>query len=284
MSKYTTEVRYICETLSGMEESGGYSSVNAAIAGSRQQIFDFTYPIFDDEYKEVLESKILKHYYTREIGFETYGLWKLKLDTKMNEIMPYYNQMYESARLEFDPLADTDLTKTNTGSGTKTDEGTLKKTGTQSDERDIADTGDILNEHEDTRTLNTTDSTHNTSRFSDTPQGGIDGMSAVDEHDMWITNATIDNGSLTKGGTIKDVGTKRDTLNTKRDDDNVRTLNLTDTRDFTIVSTDDYVEKLVGRRGFNSPNKLLKEFRENMLNIDMMVINDLADLFFGLWE
>jgi len=284
VSKYTTEVRYICETLSGMEESGGYSSVKTAIAGSREQIFDFEYPIFDEEYRPVLESKILKHYYTREIGFETYGLWKLKLDTKMNEIMPYYNQMYESARLEFDPLADTDLTKTNTGSGTKTDGGTLKKTGTQTDERDIADSGTIEDENENTRTLNTTDTTHNTSRFSDTPQGGIDGMSAVDEHDMWITNATIDNGSLAKGGTIKDVGSNTRTLDTKRDDDNTRTFDVTDTRDFTIVSTDDYVEKLVGRRGFNSPNKLLKEFRENMLNIDMMVINDLADLFFGLWE
>ena len=284
MSKYTTEVRYICEVLSGMGESGGYSSVNDAIAGSREQIFDFVYPIFDEEYRPVIETKILKHYYTREIGFETYGLWKLKLDTKMNEIMPYYNQMYESAKLEFDPLADTDLTKTNTGSGTKTDSGTIAKTGTQTDERDIADGGTINDETDNTRTLNTTDSTHNTSRYSDTPQGGIDGMSAVDEHDMWITNATIDNGSVGKSGTISDDGGNLRTIDTTRDDDNTTTFDITNTRDLTIVNTDDYVETVRGRRGFNSPNKLLKEFRENMLNIDMMVINDLADLFFGLWE
>ena len=111
MSKYTTEVRYICETNAGLKESKGYKSVAEVIANSRTKIFDFDYPIYDESYRSVLETKILKHYYTREIGLETVGLWKLKLDTKMNEIMPYYNQLYKSALIEFNPMYTTDLYK-----------------------------------------------------------------------------------------------------------------------------------------------------------------------------
>ena len=88
MSKYTTEVRYICEMYAGLEESVGFADVGKVITDSRDKIFDFQYPIFDENYRAALESKILLHYYTQEIGLETVGLWKLKLQAKMNEIMP----------------------------------------------------------------------------------------------------------------------------------------------------------------------------------------------------
>ena len=100
MSKYTTELRFICETLANLNESVGYDggdvtkidSVKEVIEASRQSIFNFDYPIFDQNYKVTLETKILRHFYTREIGEETYGLWKLRLEDKLNLIMPYYNQ------------------------------------------------------------------------------------------------------------------------------------------------------------------------------------------------
>ena len=118
MSTYTTEVRFICENSAGLTESADYLSVSEILDKARNKIFDFDFPIFDESYRNVLEDKILKHYYTREIGLETVGLWKLKLDTKMNEIMPYYNQLYKSAVLEFNPLYDVDYTRTHEGSGT----------------------------------------------------------------------------------------------------------------------------------------------------------------------
>ena len=94
MSKYTTEVRFICERYAGLSESAGYAEVDSIIDEAIPNIFDFDYPIFDESYRNVLNHKILKHYYTREIGMETVGLWKLKLNTKMNEIMPYFNERY----------------------------------------------------------------------------------------------------------------------------------------------------------------------------------------------
>lgn len=111
MSKYTTEVRYICEADSGLDESVGFNSVDDVISKSWDKIFTSKVPFFDEDYRKVLCCKILKHYYLREICCETVGIWKLWVNTKMEEIMPYYNQLYESAKLKFDPFHDVDLTR-----------------------------------------------------------------------------------------------------------------------------------------------------------------------------
>ena len=46
MSKYTTELRYICEMYAG-GESKGYSDVNKVIQAAIPKAFDFDFPIFD---------------------------------------------------------------------------------------------------------------------------------------------------------------------------------------------------------------------------------------------
>lgn len=88
------------------------------------------YPIFDENYRSKLNEKILNHYYMREIGFETAGLFKRYLNVKMNEIMPYYNQLYLSAQIEFDPLetysTNEQYERETTGDNTSQDEGENK--------------------------------------------------------------------------------------------------------------------------------------------------------------
>ena len=283
MSKFTTELRYICETLAESSEYG-YSSVNQTIANSRGKLFDFTYPIFDEDYRIPLETKIIKHFYTREIGFETYGLFKLKLDTKMNEIMPYYNKMYESALIEFDPIADVDYEKTTGLEKSTDDDGTRSKTGTVENSVDstITDTGTISDRGGNTRTTDMNENTHSVDKYSDTPQGAVTGL----ESGNYLTNATIDDIDVDKSGTVVDDNNNTKTLNTQKvnTEDGVRTYDTVDTHSKTIETTEDYVEKCKGRRGFNSPNKMLREFRQNIINIDMMVIAELSTLFFGLWE
>ena len=56
MSKYTTELRYICEHESGLEESKGYNDVEEIIENARTKIFNFSYPIYDESYKPFLET------------------------------------------------------------------------------------------------------------------------------------------------------------------------------------------------------------------------------------
>ena len=92
MSKYTTEVRWICEAKSGFtEEELKTKTVDQIIAAARSHIFNFTWDSYNATWKEAIEKFILKYYYTREIGLETVGLWQLKLSTRLDEIADKYN-------------------------------------------------------------------------------------------------------------------------------------------------------------------------------------------------
>lgn len=218
MSKYTTELRYICETESGLTESKGYNDVATIIANSRTKIFSFDYPIYDENYRSVLETKILKHFYTREIGLETYGLWKLKLDTKMNEIMPYYNQLYRSALLEFNPLWTDDLTIDHN----KGTDGTSLN----------------VNEKDNTTDGTNVENSNSTSRnkYSDTPQGSLQNI----ENDTYLTNARkiTDDDNRIGVNVVNNKG--------KEQNNNV------------FSNIEDYLEHVKGRRGKDASELLLK--------------------------
>lgn len=124
MSKYTTEVRYIVEHFSHVDNMDtNFMSIDEMCDKAQDKIFD-DYPIFDESYRKLLNRKILRHYYTREIGMETFALWKLHLNNRLNEVMPYYNQLYKSELLKFNPFYDVDLwTKRDERDDTLTNDG-----------------------------------------------------------------------------------------------------------------------------------------------------------------
>ena len=82
------------------------------------------YPIFDETYRIGLNTKIKNHFMYREIGQETVEQFTFMLGRKMNEIMPYYNQLYLSERIVFDPLSTVDMSTLTTGTGHATAEDT----------------------------------------------------------------------------------------------------------------------------------------------------------------
>lgn len=241
MSKYTTQVRFICETAAGLSESEGQTSVKQIIAVAIPSVFDFDFPIFDESYRTVLETKILKHYYTREIGLETVGLWKLKLDTKLNEIMPFYNQLYKSELIEFNPLYDVDLTRDHTlnrseqteQTGTETADtnknGTIDtttsgtKTGTSRENIDVSENQETeQNSKSDTDIKNTTGSTSEETatgtkthydKYSDTPQGSLQNV----QNDTYLTNARMVNDNDTQTGKTTVSGSDTSTGSTTAD-------------------------------------------------------------------
>lgn len=288
MSKYTTEVRYVCEHYAGLEESDDYTGIDEIISKSRSKIFDFSYPLFDPDYRVTLETKILMHYYTREIGFETVALWKHFLKMRMNEIMPYYNKLYESELLmPENPFNDTDYTREgerhDTGkgleetSGQSTMGGTVKDDGRTHSEDGGEDNKSGANEPKrDTWTL-----------YSDTPQGGVSGISAAEASvgsNAYLTNAThvIENGVGSSTQETTEYGRTIDGTN-----NNTRTYDtLGNNRSKTDKSSQnygDYFEKIKGKMGKQSYASLLKELRNTFLNIDTLIIRDLGDLFMNVY-
>lgn len=299
MSKYTTEVRYICETLAGLNESVGYADVEQVIKNCLPKVFDFNFPIFDESYRSVLETKILRHYYTREIGLETVGLWKLKLSTKLNEIMPYYNKLYKSELIEFNPLYDVDLTRERKieGKGTKDTENGENRSGsnntetTQNNDSTVTKTGDNKGTTNGTAngTQNQNTNGNGTNMYSDTPQGAITDLQAG----RYLTNATIDSATNTFSGASSDTTTQTTENTNNSSVDSSGSVDGTTESDFnskmdgfsntTLSNTEDYLERVIGSNGGESFSKRINDYRTTFINIDMMVINDLEDLFFGLW-
>lgn len=312
MSKYTTEVRFICETDAGISESVGYSKVDEVLDKSWNKIFDSgEWEIYDEEYRPILCKKILKHFYTREIGAETAGLWKLWLNQRMAEIMPYYNQLYKSTLLEFNPLYDTDY---KTEGNRKTDEGEESGRETNSD---YTRTDNLQNKRTDdlnskrtdnlqanktynseqTRTDNLHENTSGTryDLYSDTPQGALTGV----ESETYLTNAR----KITDTGTRDNTGTQQTETNGNdllsntgsQDINNTGTQTIENTGNVNnkgkdtentkrvMNNTQDYAEHVMGKRGTQSYAKMIMELRDSFINIDMMIIDELNDLFFNLW-
>lgn len=299
MSKYTTEVRYICEHFSGLSESVGYNDVEQVIKNCLTKVFDFNFPIFDESYRTVLETKILRHYYTREIGLETAGLWKLKLNTKLNEIMPFYNQLYKSELIEFNPLYDVELTRERKieGKGTKDTENGESRDGENHAETSQSNTNSVTENGVDNGTVSgTTDGTQNqnssgsgTNMYSDTPQGAITDLQAG----KYLTNATVDSATNTFAGASHDStsqtseNTRNNETNTDGSTDSSNDGDYSSSMDgysnTTLSNTEDYLEHVIGSNGGESFSKRLLDYRATFINIDMMVINELEELFFGLW-
>lgn len=164
MSKYTTQVRFICEQYAGYNESQNYP-VNQIIEKALPKIFDFSFPIFAESHRKELERKIIKNYYFREIGEETVALWKFKLDNKLNLIMPYYNQLYALAAKDIDIFNDVDYIREGNRSGE--------------------------NSASDNSSGTSGGSAQSMDAYSDTPQGGLNDLDNLE----YLANARKVTGS-----------------------------------------------------------------------------------------
>jgi hypothetical protein len=117
MSTFTMELRDVLESLYGesMDEDDYEIEFDAAefnnvSYGHLPILSDYSaiglahYPIFDETYRTILNGKIIEEYYHREIGVETIEMFVWRLRAKMNQIMPLYNQLYESTLIEYTAL------------------------------------------------------------------------------------------------------------------------------------------------------------------------------------
>lgn len=322
MSAYTTEVRYICEYEAGLTESVGFNDVDSVIEKSWDKIFK-NFPIFDEEYRKPLCMKILQHYYKREICAETTGLWKFWLNQRMREIMPYYNQLYRSESLKFDPLNEISLTRIIneevTGNTARDESGTTVANESAKDEHItkndgyIEDSGSTDTTIENKNNSKTQDVTTTSDNFSgteesngknlhsDTPQGSLQNIT----ENGYLTDATITSDTRTsnneKTGNInKNMNT--DSTNTSTEttlNGNVRTIkgdasNISNTSNNsnTNINRSDtenkeerriLTETLNGKNSSLSYSKLISEYRETFLNIDLEIIINLSDLFMNIY-
>ena len=197
--------------------------------------FDFQmtqYPLFDENYRETLNHNILYHYYENEIGFETAPLFRLYLNQKLNEIMPYYNELYKAQKKLIDEnllLNNVNLTEQLSGQNATQSSSTSQSTNSGT--------------------------SNNKNLFQDTPQGEI---SSTDiNNQTWATNLTLD------------TNTTNNTIN--------------DSSSATGSGTNSYLKTIIGNNGGKFNIDILNDIKNNLMNIDLMIINELNDLFMQIF-
>lgn len=85
-------------------QTGNYAPTLADVERMGIPIFDDTWDTYIPEHKQELEKKILRHYHFNQICYPSPDRFVYYLNTQLAEIMPYYNQLYESELLNFNPL------------------------------------------------------------------------------------------------------------------------------------------------------------------------------------
>lgn len=217
MGQYTISVKSICEMYNNLSDPAGFNDVETVIRNAAPKIFNFDFPIYDENHRLELECNILRHYYMREICCETIAMWQLYLSSTLNDIMPHYNMVYKSIDL-VNPITNNSMRENidqTVNSNLKITHGGKDKT---------------------------------TDRYSDTPQGSLINI----ESNEYLTNARITD--------FEDHKTDSHSGGDHTTAENVR---------------DGYT---------TSPGKLLTEWNEEIRSVDYMIIEELSDCFFGLWQ
>lgn len=190
-------------------------------------LFSFEYDFYTDNIiiKKKFEQKFIDRYRFNEIGFETVARFKHYLKTTLNEIAPYYKQLYES-ELRCNDI-DFMLNKDYTETFIKNIDSLSKSTETQN-----SSYNDLTNESN----IN-------------------DGVSDVELTKGNLTSVTGNENTSTSNGT----GTSENTQN----------------ENYTLTGK--------GNIGITSSAELLQKWRDVMINIDEMILNDLSDLFMSIY-
>lgn len=222
------------------------------------------YPIFDEEYRKILNNKIVEHFYFREIGQETPELFKFMLNRKLKEIMPYYNKLYLSEKLNFDPFINfhelTTYTKNQEISDTFQD--TISESGNSSKQ----------DSSESTQTNSSESNANGLSVYSDTPQGNVNIVQL--NNNTYASNAQKFDNNGSESGKINDTENAESSAEYTTN----KTNNSTNNRDF----EERFNKNVSGARGEN-PSEMLLKYRKTLLNIDMMIIAELNELFMLLY-
>lgn len=227
---------------------------------SRETIFNFNYPLSTHILKKDFEIMILNHFIDRRIGFETMTLFRIKLNVKLNEIMPVYNKMFDMLE-NWDIFSDgEELTRI------ASDSRNINTSNTQ--EIDSTNTNSSQSSTTTQNTSQTSSSSTKDNRKSDTPQALLsevrDGQYVSDYEYNTNTGTGSDSNTGTATGSSSATNTEDRNITSEGETTNIGNLQET------IKKSP--ADKL----------KLYEEFIEKRQHIYSMIFKELECLFYQL--
>lgn len=202
-------------------------------------LFSFEYDFYEPKFKKQFENKFMDYYRYYEIGFETIERFQRQLRSKLNMIMPYYKQLYITE------LKSKDIDYLLNKDLKDVTERTLSS-------NDESIMNSIVNSLTKNTNNSTSDNTHKESVLNN-------------------INAEISQSKLT--GITSDITEDSGSATTNMND----TSNSTTTNNSTVTERVEYLSQ--GNIGTTSSAELLQKWREVLINIDEMIIDECYDLF-----
>lgn len=219
--------------------------------------------------REELNKKILDYYKYREIGFETVGRFIDELEIALNEIMPYYNQLYFSADQDFNVIYNVDYVREINRNRSMEEERGRENTVSNTS------SGTSSTSAQDSNNTSSTINNYSKNVTSDTPNGQLS-----------ITNQQIDNVDYAnevnwRHDTTSDSATSTGSSSTSGT--NTTTASGSESEDIngTTSETEGTIETTKGNYGVVSAQDLIQKYRDIIINIDQQIINDprISELF-----
>ena len=220
-------------------------------------LFTFDYNFYSDNIqdKEEFEKLFSQWYYYREIGFETPEHFKVRLQSKLNLIMPYYRQL---ALTEWDKVRSIEQMMTSKN---------LEETTTH--EQSIKGNSTVDNQSNSSINQSSEGTTSGTSNDLTKQSSLSDGVSSVSLEQGYLTGTAQSNGENHQTSTT--AGTQSQTSTDQSNANNEQTLSETTT----FHSTGDI--------GIQTPAYAITEWRKIILNINQMIIDECNDLFMKIY-
>lgn len=262
MASYTMQLRTYIEMFSQYDKN---LSTNEKIEIARSKLFDFEYPIFDKNYKKILETNIIRKFYFREIGFETEGMFKFYLESFMQLNMPYFNRLFESEMIKYDPLINSEMNVTHN----------MKKDIDREDKRRST---------QDSKT--TGESTGKDSGKTSSKAEGFDRSIESDTPDSRLRLTTNPDGTgvIEYASRIKEDTNKASGSGTSSSDSSIKskadnTSLANDNLDSNINEIEDFIQYRQGKIGVQTYSKMVMEYRQSFLRIEKQIHQELQNLF-----
>lgn len=228
-------------------------------------IWAFEYPsYYEGDKKKAFEQKVIDHYRFRQIAQETPGRWLHYFRTRIREIMPYYIQLYkfqEHVDAIDNPLESYNLIEEYEREHSSTG----KMTGTTSDESSVTGSEEGFTSGSNAKN----NSAESTRRFSNTPQGAIENI------DDYLSEATKEDQTSTETGTESSENSSSTS--------STATSSGSSGQDSENAGTEKYTLSRRGNIGVQPLGTEVENIRHSFINIDMMVINELKDLFLQVY-
>lgn len=217
--------------------------------------------------KDKLAQRCIDKYYMREIGYETPELFRHMLKVRLDEIMQVKLPYLYTLAIKYDPLVNVDYVE----SYTKNIEGT--NTGSNNNTENTGETTTSSGRVNTTASNNTISS--NLEVNSDTPQGRINKNDIL--QGQYASNTSAGESETTSGST----GSTQDQNDLARDirrNQNGQ-YNQADTKDETFTRT------MRGNSGvMTTAQKLIEQYRKIVIAVNKEIVDELDDLFIGLFE